>query len=263
MRSTIVGQIKRSHFYRFVRYVAHGFQSPEWVVQQNNEMSFYASCGVEKGVLCFDVGANVGDKTRHLRELGARVVAVEPVPQCIESLRLAFSNDLGGVSVVGKAVGANPGVLPLHVGDSSTISSLNPDWIARNGRLKGRQVSEIVNVEVTTLDALIREFGMPTFCKIDVEGYEAEVLKGLTSKIPAISFEFVPDNLSSVIECMRELSRIGDYIYNYTYSSPMRFELAQFADDQTLLHSLEAGRQKDGSLRWGDIVARLCDSNQQ
>jgi hypothetical protein len=61
---------------------------------------------------------------------------------------------------------------------------------------------------MTTLDELISAHGSPAFCKIDVEGYEAEVLAALSQPIAALSFEFTPEVRAVALECVDRLSRI-------------------------------------------------------
>jgi hypothetical protein len=68
-----------------------------------------------------------------------------------------------------------------------------------------------VVVPVTTLDALIDEYGESCFIKIDVEGYEAHVLAGLSRPVQALVFEFqhaLPDVREG---CLRRLRESGSY----------------------------------------------------
>ena len=55
---------------------------------------------------------------------------------------------------------------------------------------------------VTTLDQLIDRFGIPAICKIDVEGYEFEVLKGLFAANCHVSFEYIPATIALAIACI-------------------------------------------------------------
>ena len=63
-----------------------------------------------------------------------------------------------------------------------------------------------MDVEVTTLDRLIAIYGAPTFCKIDVEGSELQVLEGLTEALPALSFEFLPVSIKRAYGCIDPVS---------------------------------------------------------
>ena len=65
-------------------------------------------------------------------------------------------------------------------------------------------------VETTTLDKLIAAHGVPFFIKIDVEGYEPSVLRGLHSAVPYLSFEVnLPEFASEGQECIEILSRLA------------------------------------------------------
>jgi hypothetical protein len=63
-----------------------------------------------------------------------------------------------------------------------------------------------IEVPVVTLDALIAQHGEPAFVKIDVEGYEPQVLRGLTRPVQALSFEFhgrLLDELAESLDLLR------------------------------------------------------------
>jgi FkbM family methyltransferase len=89
--------------------------------------SFYAQF-VTLGSLCFDVGANMGNRTKIFRRLGARVVAVEPQANCLAVLRRAFGDD-PDVTILAEAAGAAPGTATLFASDADTLSSLAKEWI--------------------------------------------------------------------------------------------------------------------------------------
>src|SRR5262245_19823024 len=88
---------------------------------ESHALRLYAQF-VRAGSLCFDVGANVGERTATFLNLGARVVAIEPQVPCVAELERCFGD---AISVVDAAVGAREGKGELFVADYSTLSSMN------------------------------------------------------------------------------------------------------------------------------------------
>jgi len=162
-------------------------------------MEAYAAF-LRPGDLCFDVGANIGLKTEAMLRLGARVVAVEPQPRCIRELE-ALQGSRPGFVCVPKAVGREPGRARLYLAPDTEQSSLRADWFdQREGEIE---------VEVTTLDALIEAHGVPHFCKLDVEGFELEALYGLSLPVEFLSFEYNIRYLDEALACIDYLKRFG------------------------------------------------------
>ncbi len=149
---------------------------------------------IRPGDLAFDVGAHVGDRTAAFRALGARVVAVEPQARLARVLRLLHGRD-AGVTVLRAALGAAEGEAALRVNTANpTVSTVSTDFTEAMRDAPGweGQVWDATETApMTTLDALITRFGPPAFVKIDVEGFEAAVLAGLSAPPPALSFEVV------------------------------------------------------------------------
>jgi FkbM family methyltransferase len=213
---------------------------------------------VYPGALVFDIGAHIGDRTRAFAALGARVVAFEPQPQ-VQGLLRFFTRGLPAVTLRREAVGRSPGRLPLAISlDAPTVSTLSGEWrdaVRENNPGFSRvRWQEALEVEVVTLEQMIALYGLPDFCKIDVEGFEAEVLRGLDQPIPALSFEFVLGSLDYALQAMQELQRLGRYQFNVIEGEKRRFLFSEWHDAEALMAWLQAGADAVVS---GDIYARL------
>lgn len=160
--------------YRPARFLADHVLYPARSRDRRKRQNFYRQL-IAPGDLCFDVGANIGDYTETLVSLGARVVAVEPQPACIDELRARFAGN-DRVTVVPVALGATEGAARLFLREWTGLASLHPDW-------EGRGHLSSVQVPISTIDRLIATYGRPKYIKIDVEGYELPVISGLHSKI--------------------------------------------------------------------------------
>ena len=153
--------------------------------------------------LIFDVGANVGEFTKTFLALGARVIAIEPVPSCVKALGRIRNKRL---HVIPNALGSSSGKTTLHINPRRpTLSTVSESWLAiakRAERFKAEEWSEAIEVTVTTLDDLIAQNGSPAYIKVDVEGFEPEVLAGLTRLPALLSFEYNCEFVEATTKCL-------------------------------------------------------------
>lgn len=213
---------------------------------------------VGPGDLCFDIGAHVGNRTNAWRRLGADVVAVEPQPQCLAYLRRRFGRD-PRVRLVDKAIGERPGAMTLHISSlTPTVSTLaDAGWrqtLDRDTAAYTVQWDRQVEVEVVTLDQLIEQYGVPRFCKIDVENFELPVLRGLSRPVPALSFEYFLPTIAQGVACVRCVAELGDYEFNRSGGESQRMRASGWLDAEAMVRQLGA---LSGRERSGDVYARL------
>ena len=226
--------------------------------RQRRMRRFYGQF-LQPGDVGFDIGAHVGSRVRAWRRLGVHVVAVEPAPDCLRVLRLLFGRDPEHVTIVPIAVGAKPGAASLRVSSGTpTVSSMSTGWITHVS--EDQSFSHVkwdnqIDVDVTTLDRLIAEHGEPAFCKIDVEGFEADVLLGLSRPLRALSFEYLPMAHEATLKVLDLVDDLGRYEYNYSPVETMRFVSQGWLDAAGLAELLDRFRPLGRS---GDVYARLA-----
>jgi FkbM family methyltransferase len=209
------------------------------------------------GDLAFDVGAHVGDRTASFRRRGARVVAVEPQPRLARLLRLLFGRD-PGVTRVSALVGAREGQATLHLNTANpTIATASAAFLAAAEGApgwEGQRWDAAVELPVTTLDALAARHGAPDFIKIDVEGFEAEALAGLSRPSRALSFEFTTIQRDVALAALARCAALGYRAFNACLGESMQFAHAGAVDATALAAWLEALPHEANS---GDVYASL------
>lgn len=110
-----------------------------------------------------------------------------------------------------------------------------------------------------TLDALIAQYGIPAFCKIDVEGFERQVLTGLSQPLPALCYEYAIEFEDEALACARLLQALGDYEFNFAEGQNAKFAFSDWTtnEDEFFDKVRQVPCTDWKGLLWGDIYARL------
>lgn len=207
---------------------------PRFMRDDRDALNFYGQF-VQEGDLVFDIGANVGIKTKHFLGLGAKVICLEPLEEAFQQLEFVFGGD-PAVTLVRAAVSSEPGNVKLYPClDEPGLSSVSSEFIERSRYTALRKWGVPRTVESRTLDALIDEFGKPAYIKLDVEGGEADAIKGLTHPISVLSFEFHAELWDNLENCLAEVARIGRYQFNVVLGDRLAFEASGWSDAESLL----------------------------
>jgi len=211
------------------------------------------------GQLVFDIGAHDGQFSEKLLNWGARVVAVEPQPICVEQMKERIGGDRA-LFIENCAVGPTEGSVEMFIASTgSQISSVSREWIdsvTETGRFEGTDWMQTITVPMTSLDALIARHGRPVFCKLDVEGFEPDVLSGLSHPIPTISFEYTPEHAGALTSSVGKIATLGRYRFNFAGHGWETMYWPEWLKADEMISALEAPHDEE-LRKGGDVYATL------
>ncbi len=221
--------------------------------RRNRFKNFYSQF-IQEGDLCFDIGANVGNRTGIFLSLEAKVIAVEPVEESYNILKQKFSGN-EKASILPVAIGSKPEEGVIYISNYSEVCTLSHQFIEKyQGQHKYNiEWPHTRKIPITTLNHLIRDYGVPAFCKIDVEGYEAEVLEGLSQPLKAMSFEYNNRLKKIALECIEILSKFDSLTFNFSPYETMKFSLKTWKTQPEFYQFIE---ELPMEIKTGDIYVK-------
>lgn len=248
--------VKHTFLYGIVKHLRAYRAIKQWKTHDQEMLGFYSQF-MSAGDVCFDVGANIGNRTKIFLKLGAKVVAVEPQEECLRVLKAVYKRNKCLI-IIQKALGASEGEAELVISSANTISSLSQDWIEavkRSGRFTNNSWEKKQVINMTTLDSLIATYGTPSFIKIDVEGFEYQVIQGLSQPVRTISLEFTPEFIESTFKCIDYLQSIGNICLNYSIGETSQLALDKWVNAQEMKGILTS--YKDDIRLFGDVYVQF------
>ncbi len=228
--------------------------------ERNEKMDAIYARFLKAGDLAFDVGSHVGDRSGSFLRLGAKVIAFEPQPALGSVLRIFYGRN-PKFELVRSAVGGREGEIELKLNTRNpTVATASDDFIKSADAApgwEGQRWDDKIRVPMTTLDAMIRRYGKPAFVKIDVEGFEDEVLSGLSQPLPALSIEFTTIQRHVALQAIRRLAAMAPYRFNAALGESQRFAHPQSLSAEEICRWIESLPMEANS---GDVYASLNDA---
>lgn len=233
------------------------FRSKEEKELIKKRSDFYMKILSSKDDIYFDVGANYGNRIEPIIGRINNIIAIEPQPACIKFLKRKYGNK---ITIVPKGLGKIEETKTMYISNAHTLSSFSKEWIEAtkdSGRFSQYTWEEEKQIEMTTLDILINKYGQPKFIKIDVEGFELDVLQGLSQVVEYLSFEYtIPERKESIINCIdriNEISKNNNVVFNYSIGESMEWALEKWISPQEMKEEIE--RKSFINSKFGDIYA--------
>lgn len=222
------------------------------MIREHKEMRELYAQFISEGDLVFDIGANIGEYTEAFIDVGGRVVAVDPNPECTDRLRML--SKLLGFELELCAAGEEPGTATLNTCQYSYFATMNndyPELTKDHPDYTEVRWEQGIEVPVVTLDQLAERHGVPAFVKIDVEGFEDNVIAGMSFRPKALSFEFSTTALDIT---QRVLSALDGYEFNALAGRSFTLAHAGWLTHDELFAWLDTKKTP-----YGDVIARRVE----
>jgi FkbM family methyltransferase len=259
MKKFIVSIIKKTGLLPYLHVLREKYFPTKYykntLLERKKYVAFYSQF-IQTGDLVFDIGAHRGHRTGIFLALGAKVVAVEPQEDCYKYLRFKYGKR---IQIENCGIAGKEGTQEMFINNASSLSTFSTEWVeeATAGRFSETKWIDKKWIEIKTIDLLIEKYGTPKFCKIDVETYEYEVLKGLSTTIEFISFEFMmPESFVVLKNCINHVIQLNPSAkFNYCIGDNIKLELENWIGSDRMDDFVN--EKIFNSSSWGDIYVKM------
>lgn len=174
--------------------------------------------------LVFDIGANIGETTTFFASCAKKVVAIEPNPELFNKLRYKFEKK--NVTLDSRGISDSIGTKKFYISNLHTLSTFSLDWVQSSRFAQSFDWGLELDIETTTLNDLIEEYGIPDYIKIDIEGHEFEVLTSFNKLLQntIIAFEWVEEQHCKLLKILDHLYSLGYKNFCMAYNDQILLE---------------------------------------
>jgi FkbM family methyltransferase len=170
-------------------------------------------------MILFDIGANRGDATLIGLAQGYKVIALEPGSTIFRSLVSNFIYNENVIPLKFAVSDSDNEQVTFYECYEDGLSTLNQEWLTNETMPYNGKPYRTINATTITIDTLAKIYGNPDLIKIDVEGGEWSVFKGMTQKYGKIAFEWTYETLDQHEEQLKYLFGLG-----YEFFAPQFIE---------------------------------------
>lgn len=171
-------------------------------------------------MLLFDIGANRGDATAAGLSKGFdKIVAAEPAPRIFSNLVKAFIYNPSVIPLKVAVSDSNNERIEFYEAEEDGLSTLNKDWLTDETLPYAGKPFRTVSAITITIDRLVELYGEPDLIKIDVEGAEWSVFRGMTKHHGKLAFEWTQETIDEHEEQLKYLTGLG-----YEFFAPQFIE---------------------------------------
>lgn len=170
-------------------------------------------------MLMFDIGANRGDAVLAGLKKGYKVIALEPGPRVFKELVSNFIYNPNVVPLKLAVSDTNNNQIEFYEAEEDGLSSINKEWLTKDSMPYAGKPYRTIFATTITIDSLIKIYGNPDLIKIDVEGAEWFIFRGMTKYSGQLTFEWTINTIKEHQEQIEYLKSLG-----YTKVGPQFIE---------------------------------------
>jgi len=167
-----------------------------------------------------DIGANKGQFSLAARHVysDAAIISFEPLSGPAEIFNKLFKSDKK-ITLFQSAIGQKEENVVMHVSNRDDSSSILPIGKHQASIFPGTEESHIENITISSLNQFIKydDLKSPVFVKIDVQGFELEVLKGSVDLLEYFDYIYVECSFIELYEKQALADEVITFLNNYSF----------------------------------------------